>query len=68
MVQLLGLCPLLAMSNNVVNALSSGARHGAGHGRIERRGVGIRNFVPNEIRIPVFILIIAALVTVVRPG
>ena len=65
-VQLLGLCPLLAISNSVVNAVSlslattlvmvlSGASISP-----------IRNFVPNEIRIPVYILIIAVLVTVVQ--
>jgi Na+-translocating ferredoxin:NAD+ oxidoreductase subunit E len=64
-VQLLGLCPLLAMSNSVVNALGLGLSTVfvmiAANGAVS----GARNFVPHEIRIPVFILIIAALVTVV---
>jgi len=65
LVQLLGLCPLLAISNNVVNALSLGLATmlvmAASSGAVS----GVRHFVPNEIRIPVFVLIIAALVTVI---
>ncbi len=65
LVQLLGLCPLLAISNNVVNALSLGLATmlvmAASSGAVS----GVRNFVPSEIRIPVFVLIIAALVTVI---
>jgi electron transport complex protein RnfE len=64
-VQLLGLCPLLAISSSVINALSLGLATtlvmAASSGAVS----GIRNFVPNEIRIPVFVLIIAALVTVI---
>jgi electron transport complex protein RnfE len=65
LVQLLGLCPLLAISNNVVNALSLGLATvlvmAASSGAVS----GVRHFVPSEIRIPVFVLIIAALVTVI---
>ncbi|MGE5320252.1 MAG: electron transport complex subunit E [Hyphomicrobiaceae bacterium] len=65
LVQLLGLCPLLAISTNVVNALSLGLATtmvmAASSGAVS----GVRNFVPHEIRIPVFVLIIAALVTVI---
>jgi len=65
LVQLLGLCPLLAISNTVVNALSLGLATmlvmAASSGAVS----GVRNFVPHEIRIPVFVLIIAALVTVI---
>jgi electron transport complex protein RnfE len=65
LVQLLGLCPLLAISNNIVNALSLGLATmlvmAASSGAVS----GVRNFVPSEIRIPVFVLIIAALVTVI---
>ena len=63
LVQLLGLCPLLAISNNVINALSLGLATvlvmAASSGAVS----GVRHFVPNEIRIPVFVLIIAVLVT-----
>ena len=65
LVQLLGLCPLLAISNNVVNAVSLGLATtlvmAASSGAVS----GVRHFVPHEIRIPVFVLIIAALVTVI---
>jgi electron transport complex protein RnfE len=65
LVQLLGLCPLLAISNTVVNALSLGLATmlvmAASSGAVS----GVRHFVPHEIRIPVFVLIIAALVTVI---
>jgi len=65
LVQLLGLCPLLAISNSLVNALSLGLATTlvmvAASGAVS----GVRNFVPHEIRIPVFVLIIAALVTVI---
>ena len=58
LVQLLGLCPLLAISNNVVNAVSLGVATtlvmAASSGAVS----GVRHFVPNEIRIPVFVLII----------
>ena len=64
-VQLLGLCPLLAISSSIVNALSLGLATtlvmAASSGAVS----GVRNFVPHEIRIPVFVLIIAALVTVI---
>jgi len=65
LVQLLGLCPLLAISNNVINALSLGLATmlvmAASSGAVS----SVRHFVPHEIRIPVFVLIIAALVTVI---
>jgi len=66
LVQLLGLCPLLAISTSVVNALSLGLATAlvmaASNGAISL----IRNLVPKEIRIAVFILIIAALVTAIQ--
>lgn len=65
LVQVLGLCPTLAISTNVINALSLGLATtlvmAASSGAVS----SVRNFVPNEIRIPVFVLIIAALVTVI---
>lgn len=63
-VQLLGLCPTLAVTTTVVNGFSLGLATAfvmaASNGSISP----IRRWVPSEIRIPVFILIIAALVTV----
>lgn len=65
-VQLLGLCPLLAVSSSVVNGVSLGLATAlvmaASSGAVSL----IRHLVPNEIRIPVFILIIAVLVTVIQ--
>lgn len=63
--QLLGLCPLLAVSTNLVNGTMLSL---ATIIVMVLANVGIaslRNFIPHEIRIPVFILIIASLVTVV---
>ncbi|MEW6164296.1 MAG: electron transport complex subunit E [Pseudomonadota bacterium] len=63
--QLLGLCPLLAVSSTMVNALSLGLATILVMA-LANFGVSLlRGFIPYEIRIPVFILIIAALVTVV---
>jgi electron transport complex protein RnfE len=64
-VQILGLCPLLAVTTNLVNgAMLSLATIIV----MAMSGIAIaslRNLIPHEIRIPVFILIVAALVTVV---
>ena len=65
-VQLLGLCPLLAVSNSVVNGVSLGLATAFVMAMSGAAISPIRNYVPNEIRIPVFILIIAVLVTVVQ--
>lgn len=65
-VQLLGLCPLLAISTSLVNAVSLGLATTLVMGISNGAVSSVRNVVPNEIRIPVFILIIAVLVTVVQ--
>lgn len=65
-VQLLGLCPLLAVSNSVVNGVSLGLATALVMALSGASISPIRKLVPNEIRIPVFILIIAVLVTVVQ--
>jgi Na+-translocating ferredoxin:NAD+ oxidoreductase subunit E len=63
--QVLGLCPLLAVSTNFVNATSLGLATILVM-MLSNFGISaLRAFIPYEIRIPVFILIIAALVTVV---
>jgi electron transport complex protein RnfE len=63
--QVLGLCPLLAVSSNFVNAFSLGLAT-VFVMILSNLGISaLRAFIPYEIRIPVFILIIAALVTVV---
>lgn len=63
--QLLGLCPLLAVSSTMVNAVSLGLATILVMALANFAVSSLRSFIPYEIRIPVFILIIAALVTVV---
>ena len=63
--QLLGLCPLLAVSSTMVNAVSLGLATILVMGLSNFAVSLLRGFIPYEIRIPVFILIIAALVTIV---
>ena len=65
-VQLLGLCPILAVSSSVVNAVSLGLATMLVMTLSGAAIAPIRQLVPNEARIPVFILIIAVLVTVVQ--
>lgn len=65
-VQLLGLCPLLAVSSTVVNALGLGIATMLVL-IISNAAVSlIRNFVRNEIRIPVFVVVIAVAVTITK--
>ncbi|MDO9243322.1 MAG: electron transport complex subunit E, partial [Rhodocyclaceae bacterium] len=63
--QLLGLCPLLAVSTTLVNAVSLGLATILVMGLANFSVALLRGLIPYEIRIPVFVLIIAALVTVV---
>jgi electron transport complex protein RnfE len=66
LVQLLGLCPLLAVTTSAVNGLGLGIATTAvltGSNLIVSL---IRGIVRPEIRIPVFVLVIAALVTAVE--
>ncbi|QFU25293.1 electron transport complex subunit E [Shewanella eurypsychrophilus] len=66
LVQLLGLCPLLAVTATLTNALGLGLAT-----MLVLIGSNIlvslvKDYVPKEIRIPVFVMIIAALVTSVQ--
>ncbi len=65
-VQLLGMCPLLAVSSSVVNGASLGIATLTVMALSNLAVSLIRNLVPTEIRIPVFILIIASLVTIIQ--
>lgn len=67
-VQLLGMCPTLAVTSSVVNGLSLGLATAFVMAASNASVSPIRRWVPGEIRIPVFILIIAALVTVIDLG
>ncbi|MBL0354693.1 MAG: electron transport complex subunit E [Candidatus Dechloromonas phosphoritropha] len=64
-VQILGLCPLLAVTTNAVNGIMLSLATIIVMAVANVAVASLRNFIPHEIRIPVFILIIAALVTVV---
>lgn len=66
LVQLLGLCPILAVTNTLVNGVSLGLATALVMTVANGAVAAVRNFVPDEIRIPVFILIIAVLVTVIQ--
>jgi len=66
LVQLLGLCPLLAVTNTLTNALGLGLATMlvlVGSNSVVSM---VRSHVPNEIRIPIFVMIIATFVTVVQ--
>jgi electron transport complex protein RnfE len=65
-VQLLGMCPILAVSSSVVNGVSLGLATAVVMALSGAAIAPIRTSVPNEARIPVFILIIAVLVTVIQ--
>ena len=64
-VQLLGLCPTLAVTTSVVNGVSLGLATAVVMAAANGAVSPVRKFVPSEIRVPVFILVIAALVTVI---
>ena len=66
LVQLLGLCPTLAVSSTLVNGVSLGLATALVMAGSNGTVAAVRGFVPHEIRIPVFILIIAVLVTVIQ--
>lgn len=68
LVQLLGLCPLLAVSNTLVNALGLGLATTLVLLCSNTAVSAIRGLVRPEVRIPVFVLIIASLVTAVELG
>ena len=65
-VQLLGMCPILAVSTSVVNGVSLGLATTIVMALSGASVALIRQLVPNEARIPVFILIIAVLVTAIQ--
>lgn len=65
LVQILGMCPLLAISTTVVNGVGLGLATALVMAFSNGGVSAVRNFVPHEIRNPVYILIIAVLVTVI---
>ncbi|HEB87354.1 MAG TPA: electron transport complex subunit E [Gammaproteobacteria bacterium] len=66
LVQILGLCPLLAITNTMVNSLGLGLATTLTLIFSNVTVSAIRHWVRPEIRIPVFVLIIASIVTVIE--
>jgi electron transport complex protein RnfE len=66
LVQILGLCPLLAVSNTVINSLGLGLATTLTLVTSNAAVSLIRRWVRPDIRIPVFVLIIASVVTVIE--
>jgi len=65
LIQILGLCPLLAVTTNLVNGVMLSLATIIVMAISGLAVASLRNLIPHEIRIPVFILIVAALVTVI---
>jgi electron transport complex protein RnfE len=64
-VQLLGLCPTLAVTTTAVNGISLGLATALVMAAANGAVSPVRKLVPSEIRVPVFILVIAALVSII---
>ena len=67
-VQILGMCPTLAMTSTVVNGVSLGLATALVMLLSGVAVASLRQYVPNELRNPVYILIIAALALVLVIG
>jgi electron transport complex protein RnfE len=68
LVALLGLCPLLAVSNTAINGLGLGLATTAVLVASNSTVSLIRNFVRPEVRLPVFVMVIASFVTAIELG
>lgn len=66
LVQILGLCPLLGVSNTVINGLGLGLATMLTLVASNMAVSIIRHWVRAEVRIPVFVMIIASVVTVIE--
>lgn len=66
LVQLLGLCPLLAVTATTINGLGLGLATTLVLLGSNCTVSAVRNYVPKDIRIPVFVMVIAAFVTIVQ--
>lgn len=66
LVQLLGLCPLLAVSGTLVNALGLGLATVLALVFTNAAVASVRRFTGRDVRIPVFITVIAAVVTAIE--
>lgn len=63
-VQVLGMCPVLAVSNTAVNALAMGLATAFVLLMSNTLVSALRNFIPKQVRIASYILIIATFVTI----
>ncbi|MDE3954038.1 electron transport complex subunit E [Glaesserella parasuis] len=66
LVQLLGLCPLLAVSNNITNALGLGLATLLVLTITNTIISLFRKVIPHDIRIPIYVMIIATAVTTIQ--
>jgi electron transport complex protein RnfE len=66
LVQLLGLCPLLAVTGTVINGLGLGLATLLTLIASNTLVALLRHWVPTEVRLPVFVLIIASIVTTIE--
>lgn len=64
-VQVLGMCPVLAVTNSATNALAMGLATGGVLVMSNMAVSSVRKWVPKEVRIVTFILLIATFVTIV---
>lgn len=66
LIQVLGLCPTLAVTTSAANAIGMGVSTMLVL-MLSNFGISIfRRWIPNEIRIPIYVLLIAAIVTCVQ--
>jgi electron transport complex protein RnfE len=68
LVALLGLCPLLAVTNTAINGLGLGIATTVVLVASNVTVSLIRNLVRNEVRLPVFVMVIASFVTAIELG
>ncbi len=66
LVQLLGLCPLLAVTGTVVNAIGLGLASTLVLLGSNLTVSAFRKFVPDSVRLPIFVMIIASFVTAIE--
>lgn len=66
LVQLLGLCPLLAVTNTLINGLGLGLATTLTLISSNTLVSVVRHYVRPEVRIPVFVLVIASIVTTIE--
>ncbi|NKI72876.1 electron transport complex subunit E [Dickeya sp. CFBP 2040] len=66
LVQLLGLCPLLAVSSTATNAIGLGLATTLVLTCTNIAVSALRRWVPGEIRIPIYVMLIASVVTIVQ--